>query len=158
MDFSKRTDKELRNLLENHRKQNQTETILLIINEMRRRGMATSREYAALKWNQIRVRETLDPFKRISESVPNNARTAYTEAGGRKIGRSKDDPDRLWIDSYCAIKTPKTNSIIVCQIAKPGDEPTFVVRIDDNEPVSFNADQLDGALSKWSEIATKARS
>jgi hypothetical protein len=49
----------------------------------------------------------------ITGAVNGNQRT-YTEAGGRKIGHSKDDPEWVWIDTYSAIKTPAINAVFLC--------------------------------------------
>src|SRR6266446_3524476 len=92
--------------------------------------------------NQDRVREVMQPFKEIAAKVPGNQRKAYTEAGGRKIGRPKDDPEKLWIDTYSGIKTPKINAVLACYVKRPGDEPQFQLRIKGARSQSYNADSL----------------
>ncbi len=98
----------------------------------------------------------MQPFKDVALAVSVNQRTAYTEAGGFKVARAKDDPERLWIDSYSAIKTPAVNAVFVCHIKQPGDEPEFQLRVDGKHVRSYNADQLSDALSQWGIVAAQA--
>ncbi len=80
-------------------------------------------------WNQKAVRERLQAFKEVAAAVPGNQRTAYTERGGRKM-LPAHHPERLWIDSYSAIKTKISgvNATFVCHIREAGDEPKFELR------------------------------
>jgi hypothetical protein len=158
IDLAKLTSKELKNLLANNQRHGQQETVRAVLAEMASRGIATRREYRTLAWNQDRVREIMHPFREIAAAVVGNQRTAYTEAGGLKIGRSKTDPEWRWIDTYSAIKASKINSVIVCYIKRPGDEPEFQLRIDDATVHSYNADQLNDALTQWRQIAERASS
>jgi hypothetical protein len=156
VDLTKLTDRELKNLLKNNQRHGQHDTVRAVLMEMDRRGVATRRDYRTLTWNQDSVREIMRPFKEVADAVPGNQRTSYTEAGGRKIGRAKTDPERRWIDTYSAIKTASTNAVIVCYVKSPGDEPEFQLRIDDAPVLSFNADRLSDALKQWKEVAEQA--
>jgi hypothetical protein len=127
-----------------------------VIKEMARRGIATRREYRVLPWNQEHIREIMKPFKHIASAVSGNQRISYTEAGGRKIGRPKEDPEHLWIDTYCAIKTAQVNATFGCYIRHPGDEPEFQIRTDGETIKVYNADQLPDALGEWQNIARSA--
>src|SRR5215471_7207975 len=122
------TPQQLKNLLANAERMGETTTTNAVVREMAARGIATRREYRALVWNQERIREIMQPFKQIASTVPGNQRTSYTEAGGLKIGRPKDDPAHLWIDTYCAIKTVPINATFGCYVKQPGDEPEFQLR------------------------------
>jgi hypothetical protein len=156
MDFSKRTPQELKNLLANNERHGQSDTVLAVLQEMARRGIATRQNYRSLAWNQDRVAEVLHPFKEVATGVTGNERVAYTEAGGLKIGRSKDDPEWMWIDTYSALKTSRINAVFVCYIRRPGDEPEFQLRIKGASQRSFNADGLEEALKSWKDVAVRA--
>ena len=156
MDFTKRTPQELKNLLVNNERHGMTDTVLAVLQEMARRGIARKDDFSRLIWNQDRVAEVLKPFKEIASTVPGNQRVTYTQAGGLKIGRSKNDPEWMWIDSYSAIKTSSINAIFVCYVKRPGDEPEFQLRVKDGPSESFNADQLEDALQKWKQISATA--
>src|ERR1700677_704821 len=105
MDLTKRTPQELKNLLANNERHGKTDTVLAVLKEMARRGIANKNDFRHLTWNQDRVAEILKPFKEVASAVSGNQRVAYTQAGGLKIGRSKVDPEWMWIDRYSAIKT-----------------------------------------------------
>jgi hypothetical protein len=109
-----------------------------------------------LNWDQERVRVAMQPFKDVAGAVNGNRRTPYSEAGGFKIGRSKDDPEKCWIDTYSAIKTPAINAVFVCFIKGPGNDPDFQLRIDRKHVRSYNADGLADALNDWRVIAAQA--
>jgi hypothetical protein len=155
VDLTKLTGQELKNLLANNQRHGVHATVRAVLVEMERRGIATRREYRTLAWNQDRVREVMQPFKQVAVAVPGNQRTPYTEAGGRKIGRRKTDPEWRWIDTYSSIKTSKINAIFVCYINRPGEEPEFRLKIGDLPSHSFNADHLTDALTQWTQIATQ---
>jgi hypothetical protein len=156
IDLNKLTSQELKNLLTNSERLGRSEMTVLVIKEMERRGMATSREYRTLEWNPSRVREAMKPFKEIAASVAGNRRTPFTEAGGLKIGRPKNDPERMWVDTYCAIKTGNINAVFVCYIKQPGDEPEFRMRVNEDPPTIFKAEALPAALTQWQSIAHRA--
>jgi hypothetical protein len=127
-----------------------------VVEQMAKRGIATRREYRSLTWNQDRVEQVMQPFKEIASTVRDNQRTAYTEAGGRRIGRSKDDPEWRWVDTYSAIKTPTINAAFVCYITRPGADPEFQLHLNGVAVQHYNADRLDDALNEWRGIATRA--
>ena len=158
IDFSKLTPKEPKNLLANAHRAGETAMVIAILREMANRGIATSREFRLLTWNQEQVRKTMQPFKDVASAVQGNQRTPYTQAGGRKIGRPKDHPDKLWIDTYSAIKTPKINAEFLCYIKEPGDDPEFHLTIDHAHVQTFNADALSEALRSWRKLADRANS
>ena len=158
MDLAKRTPQELKNLLANNEKHGMTDTVIAVLQEMTRRGIATKGDYKYLTWNQDRVAAVLGPFKEVASGVIGNERVNYTEAGGLKIGRSKSDPEWMWIDTYCGIKVPSINAVFGCYIKRPGDEPEFRLSIKDATPHLYNADQLQEALENWREIARRANS
>jgi hypothetical protein len=79
-----------------------------------------------------------------------------TQAGGRKIGRTRGDPEWLWIDTYSAIKTTAINAVFVCHIKQPGDDPEFQLRINGTRAQSYNADGLTDALGEWHAITSRA--
>ena len=105
----------------------------------------------------------MEPFKKVASSVQGNRRTAFTEAGGRKIGRAKDHPEKMWIDTYCAIKTKNLNAVFVCYVKAPGDAPKFHLFIDGGPLAtksintrSYDVDQLTDALAEWRQLADLA--
>jgi len=154
--LAKLTPTELKNLLANAERRDQTAMVHAVLEEMAKRGIATRREYRSLAWNQDRVRDVMQPFRQVASEVPHNQRTVYTEAGGYKIGRSKDDPDRMWIDTYSAIKTSSVNAIFVCYIKRPSEDPYFELQLDGVCTQSYNADHLADALSDWRTVAAQA--
>ena len=130
--------------------------VAVVLAEMGRRGIATRSDYQHLAWNQDSVCKFMQPFKAVASAIPDNQRTAYTEAGGRKIGRSKENPERVWIDTYSAIKTPKINAVMVCYVKRPGDEPEFKLYINGKCTQTYSADGLRDALSAWRKISEQA--
>jgi len=136
-----------------------------VVQEMHERGMATGREYALFPWNQDRVDTVLTPFAKVALTVKNNERTTYTRAGGDHAHRSKDDPKHMWVQSYSGIKISGVlNAIFLCEIKRPGDEPTFSLYFNEGkesrrEPKlikTFLPDQLSAALAEWEVIAHTA--
>ena len=95
--------------------------------------------------------------------MPNNQRVNYTRAGGCKIGRSKDDPEHLWIDSYSAIKVSGINAVFGCQIRRPGEDPKFTLYLGDGSRSEatparvYNANETQQALAEWEAIVHSAR-
>lgn len=156
IDLTKLTVQELKNFIANNQRLGQVANVNAAVNEMRRRGVATRRQYLALRWNQDTVRDTMQPFKDVAVAVTLNQRTAYTEAGGFKVGRTKDDPERVWIDTYSAIKTQAVNAVFVCYIKQPGNEPEFQLQVNGKHIRSYNADQLTDALTEWRMVAAQA--
>ena len=154
-DYATLTDDQLRNLRVNASKRERQDIVLDVNSELFRRGKLKSND-ATLSWNQERVRLLLSRFVVCSEGVQSNRRTTYTEAGGLKIGRSKDDPDRKWVDSYTAIKTDGINAVLVCYIPKPGDEPYFELHLDGGMVERYDLSRLDEAYQRWETIAKEA--
>lgn len=146
----------LKNLLTNARRLGREDVALDVLKELTRRGAAKNRDFAALRWNQQAANDALTPFVQVSKGVPANQRTIFTDAGGRKIGRPKDDPERMWVDTYTAIKTPKVNAVFVCYIPRPGDEAYFELHLSGETVERYSPDQLETGLSRWTEIAHEA--
>ena len=121
--------------------------------EMIRRGIAKTRDLNVFKWNQHSVREAMRRFMEIASQVKDNQLTAYTEAGGFKIGRPKGHPEKQWIDTYCAIKTPEMKALFGCHVKSPGDEPTFEL-YRDGTISSYDADRLDRAFEDWAALGS----
>jgi hypothetical protein len=158
IDLSRLTPQQLKNLLANAERRNESDRAREVVNEMTRRGIATRREYRLLEWNQERVCEVMEPFKEVASEVPENQRTSYSEAGGLKARRPKDHPEKLWIQTYCAIKTKKINVTFHCEIKNPGDEPEFRITTGGETNQVYNADQLSFALDEWRSLAAMATS
>lgn len=156
IDLAKLTPEQLKNLLANAERMGEAATANAVVKEMAYRRLATRREYRALEWNQERIREIMRPFRDAASAVPGNQRTSYTEAGGLRIGSPKDDPEHLWIQTYCAIKTALTNATFGCNVKQPGDEPEFQLRTDRETVQIYNADQLSTVLEQWQSIARLA--
>jgi len=156
IDLDGLTPSQLKNLLSNAQRLGEATVANDVVREMARRGIAGRSEYRTLHWNQQRIRKIMEPFKEIASAVRGNQRTPYTEAGGLRIGRPKDDPEHMWIDTYSAIKTPRVNAAFVCHIRLPGDEPEFRLYVEGKSIRSYNADHLSDALDKWGLIARNA--
>lgn len=162
IDLRAQTRSGLRNLLANSRRLRNAEMELAVVREMHDRGMATGREYAMFPWNQDRVDHVMEPFVRVAAKVPDNQRTRYTKAGGRKIGIPRGLKEHRWIDSYSATKTIRVNAVFGCEIARPGDDPLFTLYFTSDPrreatPIkTYNADQLHEALIEWENIARSA--
>ena len=147
----------LRNRLQNAARLDRQDVVQEVIAEMTERGIARSKDYAFLEWNQDSVRDALARFVDVTRTEKGNRRTTYTQPGGKKIGRSKRDPDWSWIDTYTAIKIGNLNAVFVCYVARPGDMPIFELRFDESTAETYNADSLEKALSRWKEVAEQAR-
>jgi hypothetical protein len=120
IEVSKLAPQELRNYLKNAHRKGRTDIVRAVLAEMDKRGIAKPDDYQMIPWNQDRVRTVMEPFKEMAEMIPGNQRTVYTEAGGLKIGLPKTDPERMWIDTYCAIKASNVNAVLVCYITSGG--------------------------------------
>ena len=158
IDVAKLTRDELRNLHENATRKGRQDIALQALQELTRRGGGRKSDYALLRWNQDSARAALEPFAEIARSVAANRRTAYTEAGGRKIGRRRDDPEWMWVDSYSAIKTAAVNGVIVCYVPRPGDDAYFQMILNGNPEARYEPDDLPAALTRWRAIAAEATS
>lgn len=156
IDLKSLSKPELKNLLENAKRLGRHDLAADVLREMTTRGGVRSEEYALLRWNQESVRKALEPFVAVSKSVPDNQRTTYTQAGGRKIGCSKADPEWMWVDSYTAIKTPTVNAVFVAYVPRPGDDVYFEAHREGEVDRRFEADQLDAGLAYWSDLARNA--
>jgi len=156
IDITKLSATELKNLLANAERHGQTAMVHAVLEQMAKRGIATRREYRSLSWNQDRVEQVMQPFKEVASTVRDNQRTAYTEARGRRIGHSKDDPEWRWVDTYSAIKTPNINAVFVCYIARPGADPEFQLHVNGVPVQYYNADRLGDALNEWRAISARA--
>jgi hypothetical protein len=157
MDIKALTKEQLRNLLENARRLGRDDVAADVLRELTLRGGGKSSDYALLEWNQASVKDALAPFVEVSRGVPNSKRTSYTEAGGMKIGRRRDDPEWMWVDSYTAIKTPKLNTYFVCYVPRPGDMPYFNMVVNGEVERRYGPSELEAALVRWRELATTAQ-
>ena len=156
MDYSKMTPAELRIVLENARRIGREEVIEEVTRLLESKGVARRSDYRHLKWNQQTVEEALRPFADVARSVAGNRRTAYTPAGGFRIGRKADDPERMFVDSYSAIKAGKLNAEFVAYVRKPGDEAYFHLNVNKQREAEYEPNELDQALVRWREIAARA--
>ena len=86
IDLTKSTVQELKNLIANNQRLGQVANVNAAMNEMRRRGVATGRQYLALRWNQDTVRNTMQPFQDVALAVSVNPNRLYR--GRRVQGRS----------------------------------------------------------------------
>jgi hypothetical protein len=157
MDLSRYNNLELRNLLENARRLGRDDVAEDVLRQLTLKGGGKRGDYALLTWNQDSVKDALAPFVDVSRGVPDNKRTSYTEAGGFKIGRRREDPEWMWVDSYSAIKTAKLNAIFVCYIPRPGDLPYFELRVNGEDERRYGPSDLAEALLRWREIAAAAQ-
>jgi hypothetical protein len=151
-DFTKWTDKQLKARFGNCEKREETDLARAIASHMYSRGIANRTHLKVFECNQDSVRSCMRPFMEIASEVKDNQLTAYTEAGGFKIGRPKGHPEKQWIDTYCAIKTPAMNALFGCHVKSPGDEPAFELHLDGTLIASYSADRLDEALEDWTTV------
>jgi hypothetical protein len=154
IDLAKLTNKQLKVYLSHCIKRGETDLARAIVNHMFSRGIANGTHLGVFEWNQDSVRSRLRRFKEIASEVKGNYRKAYTEAGGFKIGRPKDHPEKQWIDTYCAMKTSAMNAEFVCRVKSPGDEPEFELHLDGTVIASYEADRLDGAFEDWAALGS----
>lgn len=147
------SDKELRNYHRNAKSYGRSKEACRAAKLMHTRDIASPDDLDCFDWNQRTVREAMHPFKEIALAVEDNQRTAYTEAGGFRIGRAKDHPEKLWIDTYCAVKTPSLKAVFACHVKTPGDEPTFVLQLDGATYETYGYDRRDEALREWRGLA-----
>ena len=156
IDLSAQTKEGLRNLLANAKRLGREDVAADVLLEITRRGQGKGDDYALLRWNQETVKQALEPFASVARTVKDNQRTSYTEAGGRKIGRSRDDPDWMWIDSYSAIKSPRLNAVFVGYVPRPGDEAYFELHLDGATERRFPPNELEQAMARWRNLAASA--
>jgi hypothetical protein len=151
------SDRQLKAYSNNCKRLGETEKRCAAVSEMFNRGIANDGDFEVFNWNQESVRSAMKRFKQEALAVKDNQRTAYTEAGGLKIGRAKGDPDKKWICTYCAIKTSDMNAVFVCNVKMPGDEPEFELHVDGTRVRSYNGDQLDDAFEEWLSVARRVQ-
>lgn len=156
IDLTTLSKQELRNLLDNAKRRQRDDIIKTVIQELTRRGKGQTSDYDLLEWNQASVRKLLEPFVEIAKTVPDNQRTTYTEAGGMKIGRSRDDPEWRWVDTYSAIKTPRLNAAMVCFIDRPGEDAYLHLYLDGVVVTRYELSDVPVALKRWRELAEQA--
>jgi hypothetical protein len=99
-----------------------TSEVIKVISELRRRRQARRDDLRLLAWNQERVKQIMKPFADIARIVKGNTRTAYTEAGGLKIGRPTHDPEHYFVDTYSAIKVGDKKVTFCCKISVPSSQ------------------------------------
>jgi hypothetical protein len=156
IDLKTLSKEQLKNLLENARRKEREDIAIEVLRELTVRGGGKNSDYDLLEWNQESARTALAPFAEVSRTVPDNQRTTYTEAGGRKIGRSRGHPEWMWIDSYTAIKTPKLNAVFVCYVPQPGDDAYFVLVLNGVDDQVYQPSELPAALDRWRALAKEA--
>lgn len=147
---------QLRVVRENAQRLGRSDIVEEVTRLLESKGVARRSDYRHLKWNQQTVEEALRPFADVARSVAGNGRTAYTPAGGFRIGRKADDPERMFVDSYSAIKKGKLNAEFVAYVKKPGDEAYFHLNVDKQREAEYGPNELDQALVRWREIAARA--
>lgn len=123
VDYQKLDPARLRNLRKRYQEQGHRDLADLVTLELTRRGKARGEDFSSLRWNQTSVREALDRFKKVA-TFHGNLRTSYTEAGGSKIGKKRDDPDWMWIDTYCGMKSQSANYVFVCYVSVQATIPS----------------------------------
>ncbi len=156
IDFSNLSNQQLRNFLANANRLDRPDEVARVLIEMRQRGIGRASDYDAIEWNPDKVRRALEPFKKLAEGVVGNKRTPYTEAGGLKVGRKKDDPDRKWIDTYSGIKTERINATFGCHVAHPGADPEFRLIVDGAIQRQYTSAEISEALTDWEAVARNA--
>ena len=156
IDLSTVSPQGLRNMLNHYDHRGLRAEIRPIISELYRRGPLRKADRRFLACDQARVKKLMEPFVELAESVPDSRRTAYTEAGGLRIGRPKGDPERYWIDTYTAIKTDKIDADLICYVKEPGDDPEFTLRINGVPVACYKQSELGQALDDWRDIARDA--
>ena len=156
MDYTKIDKPGLRNLVDNARRLGREDVATAALQELTRQGGGRSSDYDLLQWNQATAKKVLEPFAEVARTVPDNRRTSYTEAGGMKIGRRRDDPQWKWVDSYSAIKTAKLNAVFVCYIPRPGDDAHFHLIMNKAVERRYQPAELDEALERWRQLAGDA--
>ena len=124
---------------------------------MRRRGFSRRKDYAHVRFNADWASVQLQPFVDISRRLDKSARVSFSSCGGG-VMKSRMNSERLFVDSYTAIKTLDCNAEFSCHIKEPGDEPDFVLRIKKpNSSISyFMFDELEMAEIQWKEVVDLA--
>ena len=156
MDYARYDKQGLRNLIDNARRLGRDDVASAALQELTLRGGGRRSDYDLLQWNQATIQKVLEPFAEIARKVQGNKRTSYTEAGGFKIGRTRDDPQWMWVDSYSAIKTESLNAVFVCYIPRPGDDAYFEIRLNQDIERRYEPAELDDALDRWRQLALEA--
>jgi hypothetical protein len=157
IDLAKLTAKQLKVYLSNCEKRGEINLARAIASHMFSRGIANRTHLKVFEWNQDSVRSGMRRFTEIASQVKDNQLTAYTEAGGFKIGRPKGHSEKQWIDTYCAIKTPEMKALFGCHVKSPGDEPIFELYLKGTLIASYDANRLDEAFEDWAALGTLVR-
>jgi hypothetical protein len=152
LDLSALSDRGLRAYLRNCRRYHQPEKTREAARELITRGAARAEDLRIFDWNHDTVREFMRPFEEVASMVKDNQRKTFVAAGGFSR-RAKDDPTRLWIDIYTAMKTSTMNAVFACHVKALGDEPTFVLELDGAIYETYSADRHDEALREWRHLA-----
>ena len=147
------TDRELNQYRRNSEGYGRLDEARKAASMMYARGIARADDLRVFPWNPDSVRKTIQRFMKVALTVKDSQRKPYVEAGGFKR-RAKSDPTKLWIDAYCAVKTPTVNSSFACHVKAPGDEPTFVLELNGTLIASYDADRLDQAFEDWKAVGS----
>ena len=154
IDLTKLSNEQLRSYLHNAQRLGDQDLAIEIIREMHKRGVFPRKCHKLLPWNEERMAETLKSFADVAGTVVNSRRTVYTNGGGLRR-RPKWDPDRMWVDSYSAIKRGGINAAFAGRIKCPGDQPEFELLVNGIKRF-FELSELDDAFQEWKRIAAGA--
>jgi hypothetical protein len=149
------TDRELKQYRRNSEGYGRLDEARKAASMMYARGIARADDLRVFPWNPDSVHKTIQRFMKVALTVKDSQRKPYVEAGGFKR-RAKSDPTKLWIDAYCAVKTPTVNSSFACHVKAPGDEPTFVLELKGTQCAVYRVDQLDEAFQDWCRLVSEA--
>src|SRR4051812_4351792 len=130
-DMTKFSNAQLDTYIGNCRRHGKTELARKAAIERIRRGRYKHHHLALIDWTPSRVEHFLSPFAELATKIRNSKRKAWVEAGGGRRKR-RSDPDALWVDQYCGIKTRGINATISCHIKHPGDDPVLSMIIKSN--------------------------
>lgn len=154
INIEKLSNEQLRSYLGNAQRLGAEDLAIEIAGELHKRGAFPRKLHHCLTWNEARMAEALRPFAEMARSVANSRRTAYTNGGGLRR-RPKNDPERMCVDSYSAIKRNGINAAFAGRIKAPGDEPEFELLVNGDKRL-FKLSELGEALEEWKQIAAAA--
>jgi hypothetical protein len=94
--------------------------------------------------------EALEPFRQAAR-LPQNERQPdpLVEAGGLVIGKPTTDPGRLYIDAYVTFRANGQRIRILCYVKEQGDQPLFLLRINNTTEGAYNLAGLPAALERF---------
>jgi hypothetical protein len=97
-------------------------------------------------FGQSQAIEALEPFRQAARLPQNKRPDPLVPVGGLCTGLPMANPARPVVDAYAAFRTDEHNIRVCCIVAEPGEQPCFLLRIDNQTVGVYSLARLPAAL------------